>query len=151
MTIGALLYSGIHKVEELLLHLLCHFAQCLCLFIFFCLGYKVPLEQWLCFLWPLMPRAEHRKQSGKVVSSLTNAYPSGRLEKDSFKFGFPVRIVRPQWPWEITKEENHHLSQNLCNLHRPPPSPNIYLVLTWQHELPMVMVTPGEEWAYAPC
>lgn len=25
--------------------------------------------------------AEHRKQAGEAVSSLTNAYPSGRLEK----------------------------------------------------------------------
>ena len=29
----------------------------------------------------LLRGAEHRKQSGEVVSSLTNAYPSGGLEK----------------------------------------------------------------------
>lgn len=43
-------------------------------------------------------------------SPLTDAFPSGRCERGSFKFGFPVSIVRPQWPWEITKEESHHLS-----------------------------------------
>lgn len=73
------------------------------------------------------------------------------LERESFKFGFPASIVKSQWPWEITKEENHHLYQNLCNLHRLPPSPNICPVLTWQHELPMAMVTPREEWVYALC
>lgn len=59
--------------------------------------------------------------------------------RDSFKFGFPARIVRPQWPWEITREDSSHLFKNLCNLQGLPCSSNLCLALAWQRELPAVV------------
>lgn len=83
MTTGALC-SGVHRVEEIVLHFLCQFAQGLCLFV--CLASPVWVQSTFggmtVFLHNLLTLcAEHGKQSGEVVSSLTNAYPSGRLER----------------------------------------------------------------------
>lgn len=79
MTTGAL-DSGMHRVEGVVLHFLHQFAQGLFLFVL-CPGTSTFGATTVFLHDLLMLCAEHRKQSGKVVSSLTNAYPSGRLEK----------------------------------------------------------------------